>query len=223
MTIAIDEWGIDLTIEQAITGWWDDFMGDVLAPQYTVTLSGTGSSYTLGYSGSSISCGNLRMQSGNVTDAYCLLWLGATSDGMPNIDADDGWRMGVHWRAVYGETYAAALFGASDSAGNNVIVAGVDSNASSNYVIKTRTGGGTVNWANSGVAFSGAWCHLWLDVYKQDSTYYVEFSRNGTLLASTSTSVPSATITPCVYIQSRAAEYRYMDLEYWVVIPRYTV
>ena len=200
-----------------LRGWKDDFLGKVLADQYTAVSDGAGSSGDLQNNAHG---GIYRLRAGAGVGRSHELWLGDAADGFATLDAECGWVMIVRMELSH-TTNIAATSGALDVAAHNRILAGMNTNIlANNWLLQTRTGGGAINAVDTGVAAdTSAHCHA-LNVYPITGARQVDYFLDGALIASTVVSVPTAVITGRVGCTAFAAAARSNDLDYWDVIPR---
>lgn len=200
-----------------LRGWEDDFFGRAVHPQYLVEIVGAGSTVTFltPFHG-----GALRLTSGPAAGRYARLWLGDGADGYATLDADYGW-VQITRMAISHTTNLAINFGAMNSTGNDYIFAGINTTVvAANWSLLTRTGGGALNNVDSGVAADTDWHWHVLDVFPITGGRQVDYYIDGSLIATTTVSVPIIVLTPIVYCYSAAAAIRNVDLDYWAVIPR---
>uniref|UniRef100_A0A6M3M4R2 Uncharacterized protein n=1 Tax=viral metagenome TaxID=1070528 RepID=A0A6M3M4R2_9ZZZZ len=208
--------GISLSEMDYLRGWRDDFLGLAIHEQYTA-VSGVGSGGGL----ASVHGGVYVLAAGAAAGAYHHLWLGNAADGYATLDADLGWVMMANFN-VSQTTSIAGDFGARDAASNNIIRAGLNTTVvAANWSIVTRTGGGAINSVDSGIPadINRHW-HV-LNVYPiTGGLRQVDYSLDGTQIATTIVSVPTIVLTPIVTIYAVLAAARAMGLDFLGVIPR---
>jgi hypothetical protein len=204
-----------LTALDLLRGWTDDFFGDGLHEQYSTHSYGTGSSGALLTSAHG---GIYRLTAGAGDGRYHDLRL---ADGYTPIDADEGWVMIARF-SISSTGNLAALVGAKDaSPATENLDCGIDTDAGhSNWVIRTRTGGGAVVYTNSGIASDTNMHWHRLDAYPITGGRRADYYLDGTLIATTSTNIPAVLMMPYWMAYSREAASKYIDLDIAVVIPR---
>jgi len=208
--------GIKLSVLDIMRGWRDDFLGLAIHEQYTAVSGGAGSGGAL-YAGHG---GFYSLTAGAGVGFYHYLWLGNAADGYATLDADLGWVMMVRMNLSH-TTNMVGDFGARDSAYNNLLHVGLDTTVSGNWIIRTRIAAGAWTAADSGVAadINPHW-HT-LDVHPiTGGLRQVDYSLDGTRIATTTVNVPTAPLTPDVRCYAPAAFARVVNLDFWGVIPR---
>jgi len=202
----------------ALRGWKDDFLGDVIADQYTAVSNGAGSGGALLNNAPG---GFYQLTAGAGVGFFHQLWLGDAADGFATLDADEGWVMMARFSLSHTTTIAGE-FGVRDLAYNNTIDAGLNVGfLANNWIIKTRTGGGAINTVDTGVVADVSLHWHVLDVYPiTGGLRQVDYFLDGARIATTTISVPIAVLTPYVQSYATAAAVRRVYLDFWAVIPR---
>ena len=201
----------------ALRGWRDDFLGMAIHEQYTPQSNGAGS---VGALQNNFHGGAYRLTAGAVLGAWHMLWLGDAADGFATLDADLGWVMMARF-SISHTTSAWCNLGVRDAGYNDVIEFGFNTlGLANNWCLRTRTGGGVINTVDSGVAAdTNPHWHVG-NVYPiGGGLRQVDYFLDGALVATTTISVPTIVLTPWAIAYAQAAAVRYMDLDYWGVIP----
>lgn len=197
-----------------LRGWKDDFLGDALHEQYTIQTVGGAVALQNQVGGVVRMIANVAGGPGN----YARLWLGDAADGYATLDVDEGWiQMGR--LQISDTTTIQANMGARDAAGNNLIDVGYDSVVGANWILRTRTGGGAINTVDSGQAADTDYHWFVLPVSLVSAVRTADFYLDGSLVASTTTSVPAIALTP-VLTAVQTGGNRALRADVWNVIPR---
>lgn len=215
--VEMTEWGLDISEYRIFKGWHDHFFGDALMNQYTAYSSGSGSGGALL---DDVHGGIYRLTNG-AGPGYChFLWLGDNADTYITLDADMGWSM-VVLMAISGVTNISALFGSSDVVANSYIFGGAaTASVADNWGLFVRDSGGTPIDVDSGVVMDTYWHFHALDVYPENGGYRVNYKLDGDEIATTTSSeIPSVVLTPITRVYATNSIGRYMDLDFWGVMP----
>jgi len=202
-------------------GFKDDFLGRVISGYYLAVSNGAGSGGTLAYATHGQPNGVYRLTAGAGAGFYHYLWFGDGADTYPCLDGDVGWAMMALMQLSATTNFAGDL-GANDAASNNVIRAGLNTTAvAANWSIVTRTGGGAVNSVDTGVTADVLAHWHKLEVFPiGGGLRQVDYFLDATKIASTTTSVPTAALTPLVRAYAVAGASRFINLDAWLTIPR---
>jgi len=104
----------------------------------------------------------------------------------------------------------------------DTIMAGFASpDVANNWRLVTRTAAGPVNIVDSGIAAdTDPHVHRLVTYPITGGLRQADYFLDGALIATTSVSVPITVITPIVRAYAIAVAARYVDLDFWAVIPR---
>ena len=202
-----------LTLEDILRGWKDEFFGDVLADQYDIALNNGSITLVDGRHG-----GAVRVQADASAGNWARLWLGTAAGNHDTLDADYGWVQIAIVNTMYQNDAGIFVFGASDSTTDDYITVGA---RSGNWTIRCRAGG--VYSSTVGGAVDTSYHVHAAEVYPTDGGHQVDYWVDGVLVASHTTDIPTAVITPFLYVYTPDAVIRYMECDYWAVMPRRAV
>ena len=195
----------------ALRGWRDDFLGDAFHEQYDLRTVGAASSILLQNNAHG---GVVRLQTdANIAD-YARIMLGDQAYAFNTLDADEGWCMIGRYKLSHTTNILVDMF-VTDALLNRIHVT-ADTTVGANWYLRTYDNIGLENWADSGVAIDTDWHVHRLEVTSGRAEHFMD----GALINYTTVKIPTVVETGNVRCLARAAAVRYMDLDYWDVIPR---
>lgn len=199
----------------ALRGWRDDFLGDVIADQYSTTLAGGA---TVNYPGTAGGAhgGDVRFRVAAAGDEGCL-YLGTQADTYRTLNTASGWLMICRMRVSSIAGSFNAAFGVRDNANNNIILGGLNqvSLASNNWAILTRSGGGAVAGNASAIV-----ADINYHVFKLEATAgRLDLYVDGTYAVTRTANVPAGVLTPYIVAYTNVVVTRDLYVDFWDVIP----
>ena len=206
----LDAVGPKLDIYDLMRGWRDDFLGRALHDQYETEILDGSVTLVDGRHG-----GAVRVRANAGGGNWARLWLGTAAGNHDTLDADYGWVQIAIVNTMYQNDAGIFVFGASDSTSNEYITVGA---RSGNWTIRCRAGG--VYSSTVGGAVDTSYHVHAAEVYPTGGGHQVDYWLDGVLVASHTTDIPTAVITPFLYVYTPDAEIRYMECDSWAVIPR---
>jgi len=193
-----------------LRGWKDDFLGDAFRDEYDLRTVGAASSVLLQNNAHG---GVARLQTDANIGDYARIMLGDSAYNFNTLDADEGWMMIGRYKLSHTTSILVDMF-VTDALVNRIHVT-ADTSHGANWYLRTDNNSGLDNWADSGIAIDTAWHTHRL----RATSGRVEHWMDGTLINYTTTKVPTVVETGNVRCLARANAARYMDIDYWTVIP----
>jgi len=190
--------------------WKDDFLGQVLQEQYTVELSGGGSSVVLQNNRHG---GVVRLTSDSAVGSWAYLWLGNNA-GFATIDPDDGYEQICRAQLSHTTETFFSIASIQPGAANYVEVC-CNTDWGNNWYIASDNDSLFVSYTDSGVAIDTDW--HWHTMIARSGR--IEHLLDGQLINTHTTKVPTVAMTPFLRQRRRGNFVRYTDVNCWIVAP----
>jgi hypothetical protein len=214
----LDSWGPTLTLSDLLRGWRDDYLGDALDARYTEDSYASGA----GALWDDAPGGWLRLATSTTIYSQYKLWLGTQTGTISNVGSTTAEYVILLRAKLNDGSDVQFMFGAQDSStGNDFVLAGVATPyESTKWIIRSRVGGGTPTVEASDVAFDTDWHDLALRAWYNGSGRQADFWVDGELVASKTTDMTDATMTPNFFLQTRTSAAITAYVDFFAVIPR---
>ena len=192
-------------------GWRDDFLGDLVRDEYEQRTEVAARSSLVLQDGAH--GGVLRLLTGNQVSDYARLMLGASSDLFDTLDPDNGFRLIGYWKL----SSTASILGDKfvNAPAWNFIHITADTAIGANWMLRTDNNSGVEVQTDSGVAFDTD--QHWHQLYVESG--YAAHYLDGLLINSTTSKIPTVPMTADFRCLTRTTAVKYLDLDYWAVIP----